>query len=384
MSNRPIKVRQGTNGPLLKGSATQVATQDGEEEISMQDAGGGSGTVTPLSTIRVVDHLSTAGSPNGGFSRNAAFATIQAAVTDLSPAGGTVVLAGGTYDEDILIPGTFVFRGFGGKVGTALGTTIAGDFAQNSAASDVTVYDCNIPAAVSFAGAHLTLVGCAEVSTVSAAHLSARNTAFTDLLTVGVLDSISACTFAAAVTCIASGTSIVNDSTFTDVQFDSAHLEGCTISGHLTGDGSGGILLVDCLATGTTDVPLTWDSTTELRSMKGGFNPSGSFMLALSSGQGGDADIQTGDATVNFSGNTRSIYPRSLAGAATFTLTTTGSVGLQTYTLDVYANAHAVTCKFGAGTLIVVPAQTTGQGTRVTFEVNSGVTAVALLFVEKL
>lgn len=53
MANRPVKVRQGNSGPLLKGSAGQVATQDGPENISMQNSTGGSGA--PLSNVFYVD-----------------------------------------------------------------------------------------------------------------------------------------------------------------------------------------------------------------------------------------------------------------------------------------------------------------------------------------
>lgn len=80
MTNRPVKVRQGTSGPLLRGDTGQVATQDGLEDISMQDASGGSGA--PLSNVFYVDAGTVAASPDGSI--GSPFPTGNAGVTALN------------------------------------------------------------------------------------------------------------------------------------------------------------------------------------------------------------------------------------------------------------------------------------------------------------
>lgn len=67
MANRPVKVRQGTSGPLLKGSAGQVATQDGPEDISMQNSTSGSGA--PLSNVFYVDAGTTVVGSDGSIGK---------------------------------------------------------------------------------------------------------------------------------------------------------------------------------------------------------------------------------------------------------------------------------------------------------------------------
>lgn len=376
---------------LSPGLILELLTEDGTSEgFVVQPIA--EGAVVPLSGVRVVDNGSVATSPTGAWSQVPAFPTVAGAVADLAT-GGELVVAGGTYDEDIIFPSPSNFQlvGIGGQPGSAFASTLAGNYAGADAGSNLQVKNCTCGAAWNFHLGTLSFFQSAGVGSVDAGSLSAEGTAFGDTVDAGAIVSLRGCSFAAGVTVhnAAAPASVVDCTFSAAVQFDKVRAQGCEFDGAVTGDTTGtGLQFFDSVLLGTVSVPITWDGPTEGRSLANEIDLTADFVLAADPGQGGAANVLTANATVNFAGTvgpssvpvSRWIVPPRTAADITVRVQLTGAHGLQTGIIDCWPTGHTVTIKEDAGgtTLITVPAQAAGSGMRVVVQVDSGVTTVAL------
>jgi len=183
------------------------------------------------------------------------------------------------------------------------------------------------------------------------------------------------------VICTDSGISHLSHSAFADVTFDTCECDNVTITGDLAGDANGGMVFRNSLLSGDIQSPVTWDATTERRSLAAGCSFSGpDFVLALSSGQGGPAKIIS-STPVTFTYNDtvgptnevalRAIVPRGVGVNVVATLDETGGIDLQPYLFDCWQSGNTVTIKdSAAATLQVVASNTATHGTRNQFKIS--------------
>lgn len=100
----------------------------------------------------------------------------------------------------------------------------------------------------------------------------------------------------------------------------------------------------------------------------------------------GNAAVIAGSATVDFTGSTRRYIPRNQTSVAT-TLSLTGAIGLQIFTIDTYST-DAQTVLFGVVPIGPdggdLPAQASGTGRRHEFQVSDDVTTIVYVGSRKL
>jgi hypothetical protein len=418
-------IRIGNSGPDVDGTTGHVLTKvAGGVQFQAPAAGAGG---TPLTKCAWVDAAAPAGG-NGFVSQEKAFNSIQDA---LDAGAESIFIAPGIYGNISLTGSALVYLcglvepGRNGRSFVSIGTIAVnktgGDVClQNLGCGDITdtsgvaVILTFVDASVgAVSGSTQTvirtgtqtqnmdpgfppvntngLVACAEVDlswancagAVQCSVFYGFRASVAGAVTCSSTVNPDHCSFSQAVTCTGGGISKVKSSTFAAaVLFDQCDTLDSTFAADVSGDAGGGMSFRSSLLTSTVQNPVSWDDTTERRSLAGGVALLGDRVLALSIGQGGDADVQTGDATVNFTGNKRSIYARGSLGAdATFTLGLAGLVAgqLTTYALDVWNTAHNITCKFGAATIVTIAPQTSGKGTRFLFQGDTTATQITLL-----
>lgn len=102
MANEAFRIRIPPSGPdMPAGTPGFVLTvQPNGVDVAPEAPAGPGGSVTPLNAVAVTDAASTAGTPDGAWSGDKAFATVGAAIVALSTfGGGGIPIAPGQYTE---------------------------------------------------------------------------------------------------------------------------------------------------------------------------------------------------------------------------------------------------------------------------------------------
>jgi len=198
----------------------------------------------------------------------------------------------------------------------------------------------------------------------------------------------------AALVATTAGSRLLGNVFLGSVQFGtgSFDVERCTFAKAIAQTAGGTVRMWNCVydtgggAFALASDNLFLDGASELNALLAGVDISASIIRALDSGQGGDAVVLNGDATKNFTAQTRVHVPKNLGADITLTLALTGALAgaMQCFTVDQYATGHTVTVKFGLTTLVVIPAVAAGTALRVVLQVDPTDAAIGLVGSRKL
>jgi hypothetical protein len=398
-------IRSGPSGPdMPQGTPGYVLTVQSDGFSVKPEPAGGGGTLLPLSDVAFCDSGTTATTHDGNI--ESPFVDVQDAID----AGFTnILVCPGSYGAVALGAASYYIAAFGAapslnppSVGlitsvdpssvTLQGISPGG--IDDSGSAGPVIFDLiDVVMSATITGSGQTVLrtgtvlqnvkpgfeptvlqGCTACAAVSLAFTRSAGD-----INCSVLDAIYS--RGTDIVCNASGTSRVKHSAFANVQFDLCDNEDCTITGTVTGDAGGGMQWRDSVLSGAVQNPISWDATTERRSLAAGVDLTAiDFVLALSSGQGGPAKvISAANTTINFANPvgptnenvTRAIVCRGVGQNTTVTLDETSGVALQPFLMDCWQSGFTCTIKDSAAvTLQVVASNTAGNGTRNLFQID--------------